>query len=118
MDNLQTTLAELGFILIRKNKHFIYRHTNGQQLVVSNSSSDHRATENVLADARKIAGVSKPKRSFKVRTKNWTPSDERQLRDFAEDLGITMTHKQAEIWLKRYNKEARKSLIRLAEISR
>jgi predicted RNA binding protein YcfA (HicA-like mRNA interferase family) len=51
---LEKHLLACGFRLIRQHKHYIYRHTSGQTLVVSKTGSDWRMEQKVMGDVRRI----------------------------------------------------------------
>ena len=53
--DLGEQLAQLGFTLEAQGKHLKWRHANGRLLVTSVSPSDHRAFDNILRDARRVA---------------------------------------------------------------
>jgi hypothetical protein len=51
-------LNENGAVLVRQNKHLVYRLPNGQNFVVAKTSSDReRAAKNNLSDLRRALGV-------------------------------------------------------------
>jgi hypothetical protein len=48
-------LAEqYGFVLIRKSKHFVFKHPNGAIFVSGQSSSDGRALLNAERDLKRL----------------------------------------------------------------
>lgn len=57
------TMQAHGFRLIRKGKHNIWRHANGQQVVTSLTTSDRRSFERIRRDIRRITGSVGRKRS-------------------------------------------------------
>lgn len=60
MSEIRDQLQVMGFLLVRQDGgHLVYRHPNGGQLVAAASPSDYRAYANTLAEARRLAGVSK-----------------------------------------------------------
>lgn len=61
MPEIRDQIEQLGFRLARQDGgHLVYRHTqNSNQLYVAKTPSDYRAAANTLAEARRLAGVSK-----------------------------------------------------------
>jgi predicted RNA binding protein YcfA (HicA-like mRNA interferase family) len=51
---LLRTVAKHGFTLVRSNKHLIFRHPCGAQLVTAASASDVRSIRNVEGNIRRI----------------------------------------------------------------
>ena len=48
----------LGFRLLRANRHAVWRHTSGRQVVTSVTPSDNRALRNALSTMRRIAALN------------------------------------------------------------
>ena len=53
-NRLDDALRDAGAVLVRTNKHRIYRLPNGRTYVRSGSSSDHRAEMNGLRDLARL----------------------------------------------------------------
>ena len=51
-------LEQSGAVLIRQNKHYVYKLPNGKSFVRSKTPSDHRAAHNSLQDLRRMLGVA------------------------------------------------------------
>jgi predicted RNA binding protein YcfA (HicA-like mRNA interferase family) len=45
--------GRFGFVLVRRNKHLIFRHPSGAILVTSATAGDKRAVKNVEQSARR-----------------------------------------------------------------
>ncbi len=43
-----------GFVLHRKNKHYVFKHSSGKTLVCSTSCSDWRSLKNVERDIKRL----------------------------------------------------------------
>lgn len=43
-----------GFVLVRQNKHLIFKHPSGAMLVTSATVGDRRAIQNMEKDIRKL----------------------------------------------------------------
>jgi hypothetical protein len=48
----------LGFQLLRANKHAVWKHTSGQQVVTSVTPSCKRALQNAISNMRRVAASS------------------------------------------------------------
>ncbi len=46
-------MRSIGAVLVRSNKHNVWKLTNGRVVVTSQSPSDHRAFRNVLRDIKR-----------------------------------------------------------------
>lgn len=48
-------LTDMGFVLVRAKRHLVYHHPKGGEPVTApKSASDHRASRNVLAKAKRV----------------------------------------------------------------
>jgi predicted RNA binding protein YcfA (HicA-like mRNA interferase family) len=45
---------QYGFVLHRKNKHYVFKHSSGKTLVCSTSCTDWRALKNVERDIKRL----------------------------------------------------------------
>jgi hypothetical protein len=52
-------LDECGAVLVRQNKHRVYRLPNNQNFVMASTASDHRAMANNLADLRRMLNTTR-----------------------------------------------------------
>jgi hypothetical protein len=52
-------LDECGAVLVRQNKHRVYRLPNNQNFVMASTASDHRAMANNLADLRRMLNATR-----------------------------------------------------------
>jgi hypothetical protein len=43
-----------GFVLHRKNKHYVFKHSSGKTLICSTSCTDWRALKNVERDIKRL----------------------------------------------------------------
>ena len=50
---VRKALEDAGAVYIRKNKHHIFRLSNGRTVSISATTSDHRAVQNQLRDIRR-----------------------------------------------------------------
>jgi hypothetical protein len=50
-------LAEAGAVLVRQNKHLVYRLPNGNMFTRNKTPSDHRTPLNELSDLRRALGI-------------------------------------------------------------
>jgi predicted RNA binding protein YcfA (HicA-like mRNA interferase family) len=46
-----------GFVLVRKRKHFIFKHPSGAVLVASGSTTDWRALHNIESQIKKLLSL-------------------------------------------------------------
>jgi hypothetical protein len=54
--NIDQMLQQSGAVLVRANKHEVYRLPNGKKFTKSSTPSDHRAALNQAADLRRLIG--------------------------------------------------------------
>ena len=59
-------LEESGAVLVRQNKHYVYRLPNGRSFVKSKTPSDHRGAHNSLQDLRRMLGVAVVKETMEA----------------------------------------------------
>ncbi len=58
---IERLLAENNAVLVRQNKHLVYRLSNGQTFVMAKTSSDPvRSAKNSLSDLRRALGIAHP----------------------------------------------------------
>jgi hypothetical protein len=67
-EQINRILDECGAVLVRQNKHKVYRLPNNQTFVLANTASDHRAAANSLSDLRRILGITKQEQSVSTAT--------------------------------------------------
>lgn len=51
--DLEALAGRYGFKLVRKTRHFIFRHSNGEQVVTSKTCNDWRRLKNVERDFKR-----------------------------------------------------------------
>lgn len=58
---IERLLEQSGAVLVRQNKHLVYRLPNGKNFVAAKTSSDpDRAAQNSLSDLRRALGIVRP----------------------------------------------------------
>lgn len=67
-EELARLLRESGAVLVRKNRHLVYRLPNGQMYTMAATPSDFRAADNQLRQLRKVLGMKRETRKNPGRT--------------------------------------------------
>lgn len=59
-------LQQNGFVLLRRNRHRVYRHSSGAQVVAPSSASDRRALKNVAGHIRRAQRIAEAIRTRRI----------------------------------------------------
>lgn len=72
-EEIQSLLTQHGAVLVRADKHPVYRFPDGQTFVTASTPSDHRASLNALATLRSLLGIGRDVRKNPNRRKKTPP---------------------------------------------